>query len=71
MAVRFNLDKFQTIKLAYIAYISTGKCTADMLQNFAAYKPYLEADEEIKNIQREIKSRKAEERRRIEEQKNY
>ena len=40
-----------------------------MLQNFAAYKPYLEADEEIRNIQRAIKSQKEAERRCLEEQK--
>ena len=45
MAVRFDLKKFETIKQAYIAYLQTGKCNTDMLQNFAAYKPYLEADE--------------------------
>lgn len=69
MAVRFDLKKFETIKLAYIAYLQTGKCNTDMLQNFAAYKPYLEADEEIRNIQRAIKSQKEAERRRIEEQR--
>ncbi len=69
MAVRFDLKKFETIKQAYLDYLEKGKCNTDMLQNFAAYKPYLDADEEIRNIQRAIKSQKEAERRRLEEQK--
>ena len=69
MAVRFNLDKFYQVRQSYIAYISSGKSTTDMLQLFAAYKPYLEADEEVRNIQKSIKSQKVAERRRAEEQK--
>ncbi len=70
MAVRFNLDKFNHVRQSYISYISTGKSSTDMLQLFAAYKPYLEADEEVRNVQRSIKSKKEADRRRAEEQRD-
>ena len=69
MALRLDLNKFQAIKQAYLEYVKTGKCSMGMLQNFAAYKPYLEADVDIQNIKKEIKSKEAAEIRRIEEQK--
>ena len=69
MAIRFDLKKFQEIKEAYIEYVTYGKSTPDMLQKFAAYKPYLDADKDIQNKLREIKSQKDAERSRVEKQK--
>ena len=69
MAIRFDLKKFQEIKEAYIDYVTFGKSTPDLLQKFAAYKPYLDADKDIQNKLREIKSQKDAERSRVEKQK--
>ena len=69
MALRLDLNKFQAIKQAYLEYVKTGRCTADMLQNFAAYKPYLDADREIRDTKQAVKSQKEAERRRLEEQR--
>jgi hypothetical protein len=69
MAIRFDLKKFHEIKEAYIEYVTYGKSTPDMLQKFAAYKPYLDADKDIQNKLREIKSQKDAERSRVEKQK--
>lgn len=69
MAIRFDLKKFQEIKQAYIDYVTSNKSTPDMLQKFAAYKPYLDADKDIQNKLREIKSQKDAERSRVEKQK--
>lgn len=69
MAIRFDLDKFQIIKQAFIEYATSGKCSIDMLQNFSAYKPYLDADKDLQNKLREIKYQKDAERSRVEKQK--
>ena len=66
MAIRFNIDKFQVIKQAYIEYITSGRCSTDMLQNFAAYKPYFDADKELQNTIRDIRSLKDAERKQAE-----
>ena len=67
MAVRFNLDKFKQVKQSYIEYLNSGKFSVDMVQLFAAYKQYLDVDEEVRNLQKSIKSRQEAEKRRAEE----
>lgn len=69
MAIRFDLKKFEAIKQNYLNYIKSGKCTADMLQYFATYKLYLDADKEIREIIQTVKSQKEAERKRNAEQK--
>ena len=70
MAIRFDIKVFEQVKTAYMYYLETGRVENQQdLGKFDTYKPYLDADKEIQNLRKEIKSQKDAERRRIEEQR--
>lgn len=70
MAIRFDLKVFEQVKTAYMYYLETGRVENQQdLGKFDTYKPYLDADKEIQNLRKEIKSQKEVERRRVEQQK--
>lgn len=70
MAIRFDIKVFEQVKTTYMYYLKTGRVDNQQdLGKFDTYKPYLEADKEIKNLRKEIKSQKDAERSRVEKQK--